>query len=272
VYNTGLSSIYTFLRLPLRFRVSLSFLVLAIMAQSPSPSLTGASSTANNSGTISFAPKLSIKLNEKNFLLWNQQVEGVIISHKLHRFVVNPQIPAKYASKSDRDLDLISEAYDQWLVHDQMLFTWLLSTLAESVLPRTINCRHSFQVWEQIHKYFHTHLKAKVRQLRSEQKTVKKGTKSITEFVLRIRAFADTLLSIGDSVTEQDQIHSVLEGLPEEYNPFVMMIYGRPDSLSLLDLEGLLVQESQLEKFRQELTVPSASANVAHTSGGRGNS
>ncbi|KAK2402858.1 hypothetical protein QL285_052344 [Trifolium repens] len=239
---------------------------------SSSPLFTGGSSSGNTSGTVNFAPKLSIKLDDKNFLLWNQQVEGVILSHKLHRFVVNPQIPAKYASESDRELDQISEAYDQWLVQDQMLFTWLLSTLVESVLPRTIGCRHAFQVWDQIHQYFNAHLKAKVRQLRSELKTVKKGTKSISEFVLRVRAIADTLISIGDTVTEQDRIDSILDGLPEEYNPFVMMIYGRPDSPSLLDIEGLLlVQESQLEKFRQELVVPTASANLAQASRGRGN-
>ncbi|MCI15979.1 retrovirus-related Pol polyprotein from transposon TNT 1-102, partial [Trifolium medium] len=138
----------------------------------------------------------------------------------------NPQIPAKYDSKSDRQLDKVSEAYDKWLAQDQMLFTWLLSTQAESVLPRTVGCRHAFHVWEQIHKYFNAHLKAKVRQLRSELKTVKKGTKSITKFVLRVREIADTLISIGDPITEQDQIDSILEGLPEEYNPFVMMIYG----------------------------------------------
>ncbi|PNX63257.1 retrovirus-related Pol polyprotein from transposon TNT 1-94, partial [Trifolium pratense] len=240
---------------------------------SSSPFLVGGSSSGNNSGVVNFAPKLSIKLDDKNFLLWNQQVEGVILSNKLHRFVVNPEIPAKYNSESDRELDIVSEAYDKWIVQDQMLFTWLLSTLAESVLPRTIGCCHAFQVWEQIHKYFNAHLKAKVRQLRSELKTIKKGTKTITEFVLRVRAIADTLLSVGDSVTEQDQIDSILDGLPEEYNPFVMMIYGRSDSPSLYDIEGLLlVQESQLEKFRQELMVPNVSANIAHTGGGRGNS
>jgi histone deacetylase 1/2 len=154
-----------------------------------------------------------------------------------------------------------------------MLFTWVLSTLAESVLPRTISCHHAHQVWEEIHNYFTAQTKAKIRQLRSELKTVKKGTKTITEFILRVRAVANILISIGDSVSEQDQIDSILDGLPEEYNPFVMMIYGRPDSPSLFDIEGLLlVQESQLEKFRQELAVPSASANVAHTNGGRNSS
>jgi histone deacetylase 1/2 len=226
--------------------------------------LAGNSSEGQSSDTVHFAPKLSIKLDEKNYLLWHQQVEGVIISHKLHRFVVNPQIPAKYDSEAARELDEVSAAYDAWLVQDQMLFTWLLSTLAESVLPRTISCRHAFQVWDEIHNYFTAQTKAKIRQLRSELKTVKKGTKTITEFILRVRAVANTLISIGDSVSEQDQIDSILDGLPEEYNPFVMMMYGRSDSPSLFDVEGLLlVQESQLEKFRQELAVPNASANMA---------
>jgi histone deacetylase 1/2 len=98
------------------------------------------------------------------------------------------------------------------------------------------------------------------------------GIKSTTEYVLRVRVIADTLISIGDSISEQDQIDSILEGLPEEFNPFVMMIYGRSDSPSLYDIEGLLlVQESQLAKFRQELSTPSASANLAHSRGGRGN-
>ncbi|KEH36012.1 hypothetical protein MTR_3g110040 [Medicago truncatula] len=45
---------------------------------------------------------------------------------------------------------------------------------------------------------------------------------------------ADFLLVIGDPITEQDQIDVVLEGLPEEYSHFAVMIYGSPDSLSTL--------------------------------------
>lgn len=46
----------------------------------------------------------------------------------------------------------------------------------------------------------------------------------------------------------------ILEGLPEEYNAFVMM-----ESM-------LFVQEAQLEIFYQELSSPAPSANALHTS------
>lgn len=178
----------------------------------------GGNGARSNSTMFSFAPSLSIKLDDKNFLLWSQQVEGVIASHKLHRFVVNPLIPMMYAPETHCELDIVSEAHDKWIVQDQLLFTWLLSMLSDSILPRVIGCKHSRQVWDKIHKFFYAHLKAKVRQLISELKSTKKGSRSIYEYVLCIKAISDSLLAIGDSISEQDQIDAILEGLPEEYN------------------------------------------------------
>lgn len=72
---------------------------------------------------------------------------------------------------------------------------------------------------------------------------------------------------IGDPISEQDQIDTILDGLPEEYNSFGMMVYGRPDSMAIFDIEALLlVQEAQLDKFCQELAISNASVNVAQSS------
>ncbi|MCI35565.1 retrovirus-related pol polyprotein from transposon TNT 1-94, partial [Trifolium medium] len=57
---------------------------------------------------------------------------------------------------------------------------------------------------------------------------------------------------------------AILEGLPEDFNSFVMMVYSRLNTPTVDDVEALLLlQEAQFEKFRQELTNPSVSANVA---------
>lgn len=57
---------------------------------------------SNTSQTLSFALKLSIKLKDHNFLLWNQQVQAVITPQKLHRLLVNSAIPPQYATNEDR--------------------------------------------------------------------------------------------------------------------------------------------------------------------------
>ncbi|MCH85303.1 retrovirus-related pol polyprotein from transposon TNT 1-94 [Trifolium medium] len=60
----------------------------------------------------------------------------------------------KDSSKSDRLDGKNLDEYQQWLFKDQSLFTWLLSTISDGVLPRVLNYKHSHEVWEKIHKYF----------------------------------------------------------------------------------------------------------------------
>ncbi|MCH81099.1 retrovirus-related Pol polyprotein from transposon TNT 1-94, partial [Trifolium medium] len=222
--------------------------------------------TSKESAKSGLTHSLTIKLDEKNYLLWNQQVNGVITAHDLHRFIVNPQIPIQFASIEDRIAEKSSEEYKQWLFKDQTLFTWLLSTLSDSVLPRVLGCKHAFQVWDQIHKYFNSVLKARSRQLRSELKNTKKASRSIGEYLLRIKSIVNSLIAVGDTVSDRDQVDAILEGLPEDFNSFIMMVYSRFDSPTVEDVEALLLlQEAQFDKFRQELASPSVSAHIALT-------
>ncbi|GAU36893.1 hypothetical protein TSUD_220620 [Trifolium subterraneum] len=166
---------------------------------------------------------------------------GVITAHNLHRFVVNPQIPLQLDSMEARAQGTNSDAYQQWVVKDQYLFTWLLSTLSENVLPRVLGCKHAHE-------------------------NTKKLARSSNEYLLRIKTIVNLLITVGDVVSEQEQVDAILEGLPEEFNLFVIMIYSRFDSPTVEDFEALLIlQEAQFEKFKQELHAPSVSANVAHS-------
>lgn len=163
--------------------------------QNPFTEPSSSASHGNSPASVTFVPPLSLKLVDKNILLWAQQVEAIITAHKLHRFVLNPLIPAKYATEIDRNLEVQTPEYQQWLVQDHMLFTWLLSSLSESVLPRVLGCKHSWQVWDKIHKHFYSFPKAKVRQFQSELRNTKKGTRSINEYLLRIKAIVDSLIA-----------------------------------------------------------------------------
>lgn len=146
----------------------------------------------------------------------------MILIQKMHKIVVNPKIPHKFQSDQDRLTGTISKEYESWLVQVQAISTWLLSRIFELVLPRVLVCKQAFEAWDKIHQYFNAQMKARVRQLRVELKSTKKGNKSITEYVLRIKATTNSLLAVGDLITEHDQIDSILNGIYEEYRPFVM--------------------------------------------------
>lgn len=94
-------------------------------------------------------------------------MEGVILSHKLHEVVVNPQIPLMFIIESDRNANVESEKYEACVVQDQALFTWLLSTISEIVLPCLLSYKHAYEISDKVHKHFHSQVKAHVHQLRA---------------------------------------------------------------------------------------------------------
>lgn len=55
---------------------------------------------------------------------------------------------------------------------------------------------------------------------------------------MRIKTIVDSLVVIGDTVSEQEHIDAILEGLPEGYGSFVMMIYGHVDNPLVIDIES----------------------------------
>lgn len=83
-------------------------------------------------------------------------------------------------------------------------------------------------------------MKARVCQLRVELKSIKKGTNSVIEFVLCAKAIANSLLVVGDVVSEHDQIDFILNDLHEESNPLVIPMYDVHEPESLYDVEALL--------------------------------
>ncbi|CAI8612920.1 unnamed protein product [Vicia faba] len=127
------------------------------------------------------------------------------------------------------------------------------------VLPHVLACKHAHEVWAKVHKHFNSQIKAQFHQLRYKLKTSKKGTRSISKYILRIRTIANSLLAIGDPISEWDQVNAILQGLPEEYNSFIMMVYRKCDLTDMYEVEALLyIQEAQLDKYKQELATSSA--------------
>jgi histone deacetylase 1/2 len=191
---------------------------------SSTPSATPDQSEAHRvtaAASKTFKHVVSVKLDDSNYLQWKQQVEGVLRGTKLVKYVVSPQIPPVFLNDADRESGSENLAYTEWEEQDSLLCTWVLSTVSSSLLSRFVRLRHSWQVWEEIHNYCFTQMRTRSRQLRSELRAITKGSRSISEFITRIRTISESLMSIGDPVTHRDLIEVVLEALPEEFNPIV---------------------------------------------------
>lgn len=115
-----------------------------------------------------------------------------------------------------------------------------------SLLPSVIGCRHTWQLRDRIHQNFHSKVKAQARQLRTELRTLKKGTNTVTEFLDKVKAISDSLMSIGEIVTTIEQLDVILEGLPSEYESLVILINSKVDWFDFDEIKALLLAHEQL--------------------------
>lgn len=76
----------------------------------------------DSSSSYHFGINISIKLQEKSYLLWNQQVENVILAQRVHKVVVNPWVPQKFKMTQDQAEGNVYDEYEEWIVQDQIIF------------------------------------------------------------------------------------------------------------------------------------------------------
>lgn len=66
------------------------------------------------SSQVKLSHLISVKLDDKNFKQWKQQIDGVVRGHRLQHFVTMPVIPQRSPSDSDSALHGANSAYLDW--------------------------------------------------------------------------------------------------------------------------------------------------------------
>jgi histone deacetylase 1/2 len=216
---------------------------------------------------LTFSLKISEKLTEKNFHVWRQQVEPYINAHYLDDFLVSPEIPPRFLTAADHLTGTLNPVYRKWRQKDQMLMSWLQTTLSSEILARVLGSNHTFELWNKIQSYFQKQMRAKARQLRVELRSTKLEDRSIQEYLLRIRLLIDNLVAIGDPVPLNHHLDVILEGLPPDFNSVISVIESRFETMDLDEAEALLLaHEARLDKSKKKTLDDAASLNLAQAS------
>ena len=197
----------------------------------------------------SFPTSIAKKLDDSNYFHWRQYVEPIIKSHNLQRFVVNPIVPARFLTKFDRLDGLVNPDYEAWEVQDQTLLVWLQSTLSKFMLSHVLGCTHSYEVYEKIHEYFNL----QTNKLRTSMRGVKLHSKSMDEYLLKIKNYVDELAGVGALVRHEEHVDAILEGLPSYYASIVSVIESKKCVPPIVEIKALLCgHETRLNKYVQD--------------------
>ncbi|KAH6771966.1 hypothetical protein C2S51_010370 [Perilla frutescens var. frutescens] len=212
------------------------------------------------------AQLISTKLNDSNFLLWKQQIMATIEGFGLEEFLVEKQSPPEQHVK-DKSKDQVVEnpLYLNWKRQDQLIISWLLSSINENMLVGVVGLSSSREIWEALESNYAGQSRARLMQLKFELQTLRKGNSTMRDYLKKIKICCDTLGAAGEKVSEDNQILHILSGLGPEYNPVMISLTSRVESPSLREVHGLLlVFENRLETMEKiGLEAVSPSMNMA---------
>ncbi|CAL9025198.1 unnamed protein product [Prunus brigantina] len=195
---------------------------------------------------------LTIRLTDGNYLKWRYQIESVLEGHDLFgHFDGSSVAPPKYAILDEEGVtSVITAAYKEWLKVDKALLSLLIATLSDEAIEYVIGSKTASEAWMNLTDRYATVSRARVNLLKTELQTAQKGADSIEKFLLRLKHVRDQLAVAGISVSDDDLMLAVLNGLPSEYDMIKTVLLARDTSLSFKDFRNHLLAAEQAADSR----------------------
>jgi len=140
-----------------------------------SSSLTNSSSTLSSASQFNFTVVaksfnyVPIKLDYGNYLFWKAQILATIRAFDLLPYINKSLAPSKYihdSETSNHEAQVVNLEYLNWIRSDQLLLSWLFSTIDKEVLAQVIHCETSVEVWSVLENLYSQQNVAKSFQLK----------------------------------------------------------------------------------------------------------
>ena len=143
-----------------------------------------------------------------------------------------------------------------------MILSWIYSSLIPEIMGQRIGYQTSHEAWFSLEKIFSASSKARVMQLQLEFQTMKKGSLSMMDYILKLKNLADSLAAIGEPVHNRYHILKLLGGLGVEYNSIVASLIVREDEVSLHTTHSILLTYEQRLNLQNSTKDNVISANL----------
>ncbi|CAL2240196.1 unnamed protein product [Prunus armeniaca] len=153
-----------------------------------------------------------LKLDEDNYPEWLRQMKPFLIGQGLYKFVdgSHPKPPAiirvvapTTSSPTDAPAATVhspNPALLTWIQQDQLVVSYITTTLTKPIISLTIGCETAQAIWECLHHHFSQTSIASSASLQFQLLDIMKGTKSLNKYLLQVKHIADSLVAINKLV------------------------------------------------------------------------
>ncbi|MFQ6671584.1 hypothetical protein Gotur_036076 [Gossypium turneri] len=209
--------------------------------------------------------RLTIVLDDSNYLLWKQQVLLTLKTHKLQHFVdVSFLPPPRFLTNSDGIVQANPD-FDHFEQQDNALASWHLSSVSQHVLPHLIRMDSTIQIWKTLSNLYSSKTTFKLMYYRQALHSQKKCELSMKDFLMKIKMFYDQLESCGEVISEPEHVTAILNGFPLEYESILTVIFTSTVQYNVQGISTVLL-DTEARQQKLMINVLVAANVVIHNS------
>lgn len=155
-----------------------------------------------------------VKLDEGTFVQWKQQVRFIFNGYDLFGFVDGSlSAPPRFLQSLEGALmlNLVASAFQQ---QDNLLTSWLLSTISSSILSSFTDVQSASNVWTTALALFAADTDMKQSRLHHEFHSLKKESLSIRDYVAKLKGMCALLEVSRSSISTVERTAELFASLP----------------------------------------------------------
>ncbi|KAK6131035.1 hypothetical protein DH2020_035223 [Rehmannia glutinosa] len=220
-------------------------------SSSSSSSSTSSISSTSSQALQPLSQLITVKLNEGNYLLWKQQITAAVKGYGLEGFLTGEkQEPEKFLPESSTTTGIINPEYVNWIRQDQLIASWLLSSLSENLLADIVGLSTTREIWSCLETIFSSQTRAKNLHYREQLHSIRKGNQTMREFLSKIKGCVDALKATGEKISQEEHLMYIMSGLGSDYNSVMVSVTSKTEPISIAEVTSLLLTfEARLERI-----------------------
>lgn len=205
----------------------------------------------------------TMKLEEGNFIQWQQHVKFIVEGYELTGFVDGSlHCPPRFLTDQDDNLTRNPE-FAFFQQQDKLLASWLLSTIINSILVCFIGVKTSCDIWSTANRLFVAVTGSQLSRVKHDLHAIKKGTLFIKEYVAKIQNTCALIEASGHPVSEVE-VEVILTDLTLERDAVVAYASFTSEPLTMGKIIDMLME---YEGRSQRMALTSKSGQYAQNRG-----
>ena len=119
--------------------------------------------------SLKIVNSVTVKLTERNYLLWKNQFEAFLNGQRLLGFVTGekPRPPATLTIPgiNGTSTPVTNPDYYTWFQTDQVIKSWLLGSFSEDIQSLVVSCETSQEIWFTLGQHYNRPTSSKLFEL-----------------------------------------------------------------------------------------------------------